>query len=212
MPPLVSLAELKGYLGITGTQDDSLIASVASNASIMVERDTGRVFAVSSNVTRRYSSNGQASLVIHDRPFVDGSRVVTLSGITRTEGTDVWFLTDRRNGDITVTIQLRYFDTTGAWYKNDPDWFSKNLDRYPFAYGAPNDLVIVGVEGHPVLPLDVFEWTRKLAALLYWQAKSGASGFVQTPTGDELDLTDQRPPGYARFVNDWKIHTAVAST
>ena len=75
-PPLVSLADLKTYLGLTGTADDSLIASCASNASIMVERDTGRVFAVSSNVTRKYSSNGEASIVIHDRPVTDTTRPV----------------------------------------------------------------------------------------------------------------------------------------
>jgi hypothetical protein len=212
MPPLVSLADLKSYLGLTGTNDDSLIASVASNASIMVERDTSRVFAVTSNVTRRYSSEGRAAVTIHDRPYSDSSRVVTLSGVTRTEGTDVWFLPDRRNGDISVTIQLRYFDRSGEWWKNDPDWFFKNLDHYPFSSGAPNDLVITGVEGHPVLPLDVYEWVRKLAVLLYWQAKAGGSGFVTSPTGEEFDLTAERPPGYERFVHDWKIRTAVAST
>ena len=39
--PLVTLAEVKAYLGVTGTQDDARIASAASNASIMAERDTG---------------------------------------------------------------------------------------------------------------------------------------------------------------------------
>lgn len=210
MAPLVSLAELKTYLGLTGTADDSIIASAASNASIMVERDTGRTFAVTSNVTRKYSTNGEALLTIHDRPVTDTTRVVTLTGVTLTETEGFWLLPDWRDNRTSTQIQLRYFDRSRAdWYKADPFWFDKNLDRYPFSQGTPNDLVITGVEGHPVLPLDVFEWVRRLAAFLYWQAKGGASGFVQSPEGQEFDLSADRPPGYERFVRDWILRTAV---
>jgi hypothetical protein len=210
MAPLVSLAEVKTYLGMTGTADDGLIASAASNASIMVERDTGRVFAVTSNVTRKYSTNGEASLTIHDRPISDATRVVTVDGTTMTEDTGYWMLPDWRDNLTSSTIQLRYYDRSRPdWYKADPMWFDKNLDHYPYSQGTPNDLVITGTEGHPVLPLDVFEWTRRLAAFLYWQAKGGASGFVQSPEGQEFDLSQDRPPGYERFVKDWTIKTAV---
>ena len=211
MAPLVSLAELKTYLGLTGTADDQIIASAASNASIMVERDTGRIFAVASNVTRKYSTNGEAVLTIHDRPVTDTTRTVTLIGAALTETEGYWLLPDWRDNLTSTSIQLRYFDRTRAdWYKVDPFWFDKNLDNYPYSQGSPNDLVITGVEGHPVLPLDVFEWTRRLAAFLYWQAKGGASGFVQSPEGFEFDLSQDRPPGYERFVKDWTLRTAVA--
>lgn len=212
MPPLVTLTELKDYLGVTGTADDLRIASAASNASIMAERDTGRVFAVSSNVTRRYSTDGQASLVIHDRPYSDPARTVSLGGAALVENTSVWFLPDRRNGAVSVTVQLRPFDRSRPdWYKAYPNWFDANLDspRW-YASGTPNDLVISGVEGHPSLPLDVKQAVLELAAFLYWQAKSGASGFVQTPQGDQVELGDY-PQAYKDMVRDWKIHTAVAS-
>lgn len=211
MPPLVTLTELKTYLGVTGTTDDLRIASAASNASIMAERDTGRVFAVTSNVTRRYSTDGQASLTIHDRPYSDGSRVVTLAGATMTEGTNVWFLPDRRNGDVSITVQLRHFDYGRSdWYKSDPQWFDKNLDRRNYIGGSPNDLVISGVEGHPTLPLDVKQGVLELAAFLYWNEKSGASGFVQTPQGDQVDLGEY-PEAYQLLVRNWKVRTAVAA-
>ena len=213
MPPtLITLDELKAYLGVTGTQDDVRIASAASNASVMAERDTGRVFAVSSNVTRRYSTDGQAALVIHDRPYSDSSRVVTLGGVTQTEDTSVWFLPDRRNGDVTATIQLRYFDTsTPDWYKVSPNWYDANLDspRY-LAYGSPNDLVITGVEGHPTLPLDVHQAVLELAAYLYWAERSGASGFVQTPQGDQVPIGTY-PQSYVDMVRNWRIRTAVSA-
>lgn len=211
MPPLVTLTELKEYLGVTGTADDLLIAAAASNASIMAERDTGRIFAVSSNVTRRYSTDGQSSLVVHDRPYADGSRTVTWHGATLTEGTNVWFLPDRRNGDVATTVQLRPFDTSRRdWYKSDPNWWDRNLDnRRWYGPGTPNDLVISGVEGHPTLPPDVKQAVTELAAYLYWQRKSGASGFVQTPQGDQVELGDY-PQSYKDMVRNWRIRTAVA--
>lgn len=210
MPPLVTLTELKAYLGVTGSQDDTRIASAASNASIMAERDTGRVFAVTSNVTRRYSTDGQSSLTIHDRPYSDSSRTITLQGATVTEGDSVWFLPDRRNGDVSVTIQLRHFDTSRAeWYKQDPYWFDKNLDSPRWWSGSPNDLVIQGVEGHPTLPLDVHQAVLELAAYLYWRERSGASGFVSTPQGDQVEL-GEFPQAYRDMVRNWRIRTAVA--
>ena len=206
--PLVTLTELKDYLGVTGTQDDQRIASAASNASIMAERDTGRTFAVASNVTRRYSTDGQASFIVHDRPYSDSSRTVSLNGVTLTDG--FWFIPDRRNGDVTARIQLRHFDQTGDWYKVDPQWWDKNLDGPRYSMGSPNDLVIVGVEGHPVLPPDVHQGVLELAAYLYWNEKSGASGFVQTPQGDQVELGEY-PQAYQNLVRNWRIRTAVAS-
>jgi hypothetical protein len=212
MPTLVTLDELKAYLGVTGTQDDVRIASAASNASAMAERDTGRTFAVASNITRRYSTDGQFSLVVHDMPYTDSSRVVTLGGVAQTEGTTYWLLPDRRNQDVSATIQLRHFDTSNPyWYKQYPGWFDSNLDnpRY-LASGAPNDLVIVGVVGHPTLPRDVHQGVLELAAFLYWNERSGASGFVQTPQGDQVAVGEY-PESYRELVRNWRIRTAVMS-
>ena len=209
--PLITLTELKTHLGVTGTVDDLRLAAAASNASYMAERDTGRTFAVASNVTRRYSTDGQALLTIHDRPYTDGTRTVILQGATLTEGSGVWFLPDRRSEDVTVHVQLRHFDTSRTdWYKADPAWFDKNLDRWRWASGAPNDLVITGVVGHPSLPPDVRQAVLELAAYLYWSAKSGASGFTQSPQGDEADLGDY-PESYKAMVRNWRIRTAVAA-
>lgn len=211
--PLVTLTEVKTMLGITGTGDDLLIASVASNASAMAEQDTSRIFAVTSNVTHRYSTDGQASLVIHDRPYNDATRVVTVNGVTMVEGTNVWFLPDRRNQDVSATIQLRYYDTSVPhWWAADPQWFDKNLDspRYLISSGSPNDLVITGTVGHPTLPNDVRMAVLELAAWLYWRAKGGASSYVSTLTGEEIDLS-VLPMVYQLMVRNWTIRTAVAS-
>jgi hypothetical protein len=206
--PLLTVSELKTWLGLTGSQDDTLLGTCADDAAAQAERDTGRVFAAASNVTRHYSTDGQASLVIHDRPYTDASRVVTLSGVTMTEGTDVWFLPDRRNPEVTTTIQLRYYDP--AAFRSDPMWWDRNLD-WQYARGAePNDLVISGIIGHPFPVDDIIHAVTELAAWYYYRAKSGASGVVTTPTGEPIELGDI-PPRYAAFVRNWAIRTAVAS-
>lgn len=207
--PIVSLDELKTYLGKTGTDDDVLLASIASNATVMAESDTGRYFSVTSNVTTRYSTDGQTSLVIHDRPYNDATRTVTLLGTALAEGTNVWFLTDRRNPDVTATIQLRSYDR--GWWAHSFAWFDGNLDspRYQAGTGTPNDLVITGTVGHPVIPADVKMAVTELAAWLYWRAKGGASGMVETLTGTEVDM-NLLPQSYQLMVKNWAIKTFVA--
>src|SRR5215207_8475741 len=129
MDPIVTLTELKTYLGITGTSDDGLLASCASNASITAERDTSRIFSVTSNKQHVYSTDDQSMLVIHDRPFNDATRVVVWQGVTLTEDQDYWMLQDRRNPAVSTTIQLRQFNRVGEWYKASPDWWDRNLDK-----------------------------------------------------------------------------------
>lgn len=210
MPPLPSLSDAKTYLGLTSTGDDALITERLATAVGMAERDTSRVIAASSNATTRYSTNGETIVAIHDRPYADGSRTVTWNGATMIEGTNVWFLPDRRDEGISTTIQIRPFDTVGEWYKADPYWWDKNLDsrRYGIS-GIPNDLVIAGIIGMPFPKQDVVGAILVLTSFLYWRAKSGASGVVTTPTGTEVLLADT-PPEYQAFVRDWRVRVAVA--
>lgn len=210
--PIVSMTEVKAYLGITTFADDALLASISSNATSMAERDTGRVFAVTSNVTRRYSTDGQASITIHDHPYNDATRVVKVNGVTMTEGTNVWFLPDRRNGDVSITLQFRFYDTSvPRWFTTDPNWFDANLDnpRYLASAGSPNDVLVTGTEGHPQVTGDVKEGVLELIGWLYQRAKGGVSGFGETLTGTDVDLS-LLPMAYQLLVRNWRIRTAVA--
>src|SRR4249920_1527282 len=121
--PIVSLAEVKTYLGLVGTADDQLIATCITAAEGRIEHDTGRVFAYSSNVTRTYSTDGAASLVIRDVPsYASNTSTVTLSGAVLAHGASFWLLPDRRNPEVSVTIQLRPFDQSrGDWFKAAPN-------------------------------------------------------------------------------------------
>lgn len=208
--PLPTRTDVKAYLGLTGTQDDTLIDLILPIGLAMAERDTGRTFAAASNTTRTYSTNGDAVVGIHDRPVTDGSRVITWNGATLVEGTSAWLLPDRRDPNISTMLQIRQFDTgRWDWYKADPFWFDKNLDRPRFPVGSPNDLSITGIIGIPFPRSEVVGAILVLDAFLYWRAKSGATGAAFTITGEEVSLA-QTPPEYQDFVRTWKVRTAVS--
>lgn len=211
MPSLPSVTDVKTYLGLTGSGDDTLITERIAAALGMAERDTGRVFASASNTTTVYSSNNENVVAIHDRPYTDASRVVTWNGATMTEGTDCWFLPDRRDPNVSTALQIRPFDTSQPdWYKADPYWFDKNLDRRRWPAGVPNDLSLRGIIGHPFPKADVTGAILVLTAFLYWRAKSGASGSAYDTVGDAVTLAET-PPEYQAFVRDWRVKTAVSS-
>jgi hypothetical protein len=204
-----SLADLKTYLGLTGSGDDALLTSSIASAIDQAEADTGRRFAYSSNTVQQWSSDGQSLVTIHDVPMTDATRVVTLGGVTVTEGTNGWFLPDRRNPDVSTTIQLYAFDRGGDWYKTDPAWFDKNLDiTWNRRGNTPQDLRITGFRGHPVWRADVTQEVTFLAAWFYWRAKSGASGVIQTPTGEEIDLGAE-PKSSPTFVRNWAVRPGI---
>ena len=208
MPLLPSLSDAKARLSLTTTGDDTLLTSILADAIAQAEHDTGRTFASSSNSTTTYSSDNNAYLTIHDRPMVDPSRVVSWNGVTLNEsGTspNVWFLPDRRDPNITASVQLRYFGSPGHSY----DAFGKNLDRPDYRSSAPNDLTITGIIGHPFPSQDVVGGILTLVQFLYWKAKAGGSGQVASPTGEIVDLAELDVL-YARWVERWRIRTAVA--
>lgn len=208
---LPTRSDLKAYLGLTTTNDDALIDQLLPIGLGLAERDTGRTFASGSNTTRTYSTNGDAVVQIHDRPVSDPSRVITWNGATLTEGTNAWFLPDRRDPNISTTLQIRQFDTTrGDWFKADPMWWDKNLDSWRFPLGSPNDLSITGIIGHPFPRNEVSGAILILDAYLYWRAKSGATGAAFTLTGEEVSLANT-PPEYQEFVRQWRLRTAVAN-
>jgi hypothetical protein len=208
---LPALADLKTYLGLTGSGDDALIAQLLPIGVAIAERDTGRTFASGSNTATTYSTNGMAMIPIHDRPVDDPSRTVTWNGATLVEGTNAWFLPDRRDPHISVNLQIRPFDTSRAdWYKADPQWFDKNLDNPRYPVGAPNDLVISGILGHPFPRSEVSGAILVLDAFLYWRAKSGATGAAFSITGESVSLAET-PPEYQMFVRNWRVNLGVAS-
>lgn len=208
MPP--SLSDLKAYLGITGSSEDTRLTVALASGIAQMESDTGRRFAAASNTSIPYSTNGEVLVSILDVPRSDPSRVVTWNGVALVENSTYWLLPDRRNPDISTQLQIGLFTDRPDAYKADPNWWDKNLDRFwNRRSGLPNDLTVQGIVGHPFWRNDVTEQALFLGAWFFWRAKSGASGVVQLPSGEEVDLGSQ-PIASPDFVRNWRVRTAVA--
>lgn len=212
MAVIPTYSEVKTYLSLTATTHDTLIQSLIPAAIAFLERQSGRYLSSSSNVQTRYSTDGQSALVIHDRPYVDPSRVITFNGTVLTEDTDVWFIQDRRNINVTTNIQLRQFVGQGEWYKADPGWWDKNLDYWAQRWGdsgMPNDLLITGIIGQPIISEDTKLAISAMTAYLFRQ-KDAAGNTTFSPAGAPMDMSEVPAP-VQQWIVDWRIRTAVAA-
>lgn len=209
-----TLEEVKQALQIpvSTTIHDAYIASLIAPAVAELERLSGRTISASSNVETVYSTDGASALVIHDRPWEDASRTVTLEGTALTGQQDYWFLQDRRSPHITAMIQLRAFTGSGEWYKADPMWWDKNLDYWNDRFGSgtqPSNLAISGIIGMPILTDDTWHAIREMTAYLF-RLKDAAGNTAFTPQGVILDLSDL-PSVVQQWIGNWQIRTAVAA-
>lgn len=208
-----TVEEVKTFLQISPltTTHDALLQQLIPAAVSNLEQLSGRRISSSSNVETIYSTNGESSVVIHDRPYSDPSRTVTMDGSTFTEGTDVWFIQDRRSEHITSTIQTRMFTGGGDGYKADPDWWHKNLDIWWGRYGEsgmPNNLAIRGIIGMPILTDDTWHAIVEMTGYLFRQ-KDSAANITFGPDGSILDIGDLPTPVQV-WITNWRIRTAVA--
>lgn len=210
---LPTTAEVKTFLQIQPgvVTHDALIASLIPTAVASLERLSGRKISSSSNQETVYSTDGASMLVIHDRPFQDPSRTVTLDGTALTLNQDVWFLQDRRDVNLTTMVQLRAFSGSGEWWKSDPEWFNKNLDIWAGRWGdggMPNNLSITGIIGMPFLSADTWHAIVAMTGHMF-KAKDAQANIIFTPEGEPLDLSDL-PSNVQQWLMSWRIRTAVA--
>ncbi|HEY6019948.1 MAG TPA: hypothetical protein VIY48_08595 [Candidatus Paceibacterota bacterium] len=75
---LTTLANVKQYLTITGTNQDALITPLIARESALVEAWTGRTFPSVSNVNKRLNGTGTSRLVLPDQPILSVSSLSIL--------------------------------------------------------------------------------------------------------------------------------------
>jgi len=68
---IVSVADLKAYLGITGTDEDARLATWAGAATAYVHTYTRRYFGAVEEVTEIYAGSGTPRLWLLENPVVD---------------------------------------------------------------------------------------------------------------------------------------------
>lgn len=212
-------ADVRGYLqqeSTSGRFSDAQLGSNIASATAFLQRETGRQFLKQSATAKTFTTLNRAIMFIPDLQSVSGA---TKAGAAIVSGTDFDLLPDRMSTGIYTGIQFRvpYGGGYGAWYKSDPLWWDKNLDRPNYAGGTgygyssePNDLVITGdwgyddTDGAIPLPFDAQHAIKVLAAFYTMRPQSVLAGAQVTPEGALLSYREL-PMEVRMFVDAWRL-------
>lgn len=213
-PSLVSEAAVRELLDLeqsgSSKYGSDLIGSNIRAASWMLERATRRIFRDESNLTLRFSTDGQARILI---PGLRTASTVTQNSSSLTVDESYWLIPDMQQTGLYTGIQVRPWATNsgGPWYLSIPDWWDRNLDSPYWTRGGgrpgalPNDLVITGAWGYTeaTLPEPVRDATKVLAAFKTLRPDAFLSGARVTETGI-YDLS-RFPIEVQSFIADWRL-------
>lgn len=178
---LVTLAQLKAYVDVSNTSDDSLLTSALSSAEAAVKAFTRRIFEPVT-MTRTYSSDAvRGNLLFLDEDLISATSItangrnVPLSNV----------VLEPRNAACYSMIRMK--QTVGDWLTDDD-----------------SEISVVGSWGYGAsVPNDIVQAVTRLAAWLYRQKDThadvpqptmGNSGVMVMPSGLPKDITQLLRP------------------
>lgn len=178
---IVTLSQLKAYLDVSNTSDDSLLTSALGSAEAAVKAFTRRIFEPVT-MTRTYDSDAvRGNLLFLDEDLISATSITA-------DGRDVPLgnvILEPRNAACSSMIRLKV--TSGNWLNSD--------------YG---EIAVVGLWGYGVsVPSDIVQAVTRLAAWLYRQKDThadvpqptmGNSGVMVMPSGLPKDITQLLRP------------------
>lgn len=141
----VTNTELKTYLGISGSGDDSLLTTLIAQAQAFLEQVTGRKFEASANTTRTFDAvrdvaedeDGTATLLILDHDLCG------INSITNGDGAVVSasdYVTEPRNDTPYWAIRLKSSSTVGWTHSNGPENAISISGKWAYSTTAPADV------------------------------------------------------------------------
>lgn len=170
-------ALLKTYLGITGSNDDTLLGTLIDRAQAMIDSHCHRTFEASANTSRTFDAgrdvNGAVLYLDYD--------LCSINSITNGDGTTVTtsqYTTEPRNE--TPYYAIRLLSSAGiAWtYSTDPEDAITISGKWAYSENAPNDIVHVAL---------------RLAGYLYRQRDNAADLDRAVIAGNATILPAQLP-------------------
>jgi hypothetical protein len=214
-PAAVTATSVREYLGLNAVSgeskySDTTIGSNIRAATWALARATGRVF-VDETATKKFTTNGAAYLTI---PGLRTASSISLQGTALTADSTYYLVPDVQQTGVYTGIQFRAFGTGrgGPWYLSNPEWFDRNLDRYPYgpwggSMSLPNDLTIAGSWGyasHDSTPEPYLHAVKVLAAYYTKRPDALLSGAISTDQGSIFDLS-RFPVEVRAFIEEWKV-------
>lgn len=187
------VGDLKGYLGITDSDDDALLATLISSADAMINADTGRVFEASTNTTRYLDAYAD---VIGDTLYLD-TDLCAITSITNGDGTTIsgsHYVTEPRNQTPYFAIKLK--PSSGKTWT-----VASNGD-------SENAITIVGRWAYSTsAPADIEQCSRRLAAYLYRQKDNANDLDRAIVAGNSTVLPSNLPSDIKQILKSYRRRT-----
>lgn len=155
-----SASDLKAYLGISSTADDTLIGSILTRAQKVIETECGRVFEASGDTTHTLDAIAD----VEDKTlYLDGD-LCSVTSVTNGDSVAVAsteYIPEPRN--VTPYYALTIKGSAGkSWgYTTDPENAITVVGKWAYSTTAPADIVHA---------------TIRLGAWMYRQKDSGMDG------------------------------------
>lgn len=177
----LTAADLKTYLGISSSSEDSLLTTLIAQAQKYIEEQVERVFEASGDTTRYFDYD---RCVLEDeqgrrlRLYLDGYDLCAITSVTNGDGTTVAsssYVTEPRNETPYQALRLKQSASVAWTYDDTPEDAISITGRWAYSTSAPTDVVMA---------------TRDLAVWLYRRrGQEGAS----------LDAPQVSPSGMMLF-------------
>lgn len=155
-----SASDLKAYLGITSTADDTLIGSILTRAQKIVETECGRVFEAASDSTHSLDA------------------IADVDGMTLYLDSDLCSVTSVTNGDSVAVASTEYIPDP----RNVTPYYALTMKgsagkSWTYSTDPENAITVVGKWAYSTsAPADIVHATIRLGAWMYRQKDSGMDG------------------------------------
>lgn len=147
--------DLKTYLGITGSGDDTLLTTLIGRAQVAVDRYCNRTFEASANTTRYFDAIGRHV----SGPYLYLDRdLCAINSVTNGDGATVTAYVTLPASD-TPYYALKLKTTSGVLWTYTTDWEGAIAINGKWAYST-------------TAPADIVQATTRLAAFYYRQKDS----------------------------------------
>lgn len=135
-----TVSDLKTYLGVTGTGDDTLLGDLIDRAQKIIESATDRVFEASADTTRYFDAidDVQGAVLWFDE---DLCAITTVTNGDSVEVASDEYVTQPRNSTPYDSIKLLSSSNKSWTYSTDPENAISVEGKWAFSTSPPDDIV-----------------------------------------------------------------------
>lgn len=186
-------AQVKSYLGITTTGDDTLIGNIIPRAQAFIDQYTNRAFEVTSNTSRYYTvgeDTDGAWLHINDE-IASISAIVTNADATSggTTLTTGQYITAPRNFGPYHGIKILSSSNLDWDYTNNAEMGVKLTGKFGYSTGVPSDIEHAAI---------------RMAAYYYRQKDAQVFDVTAIPDAGVITVPQGLPADVVRILNRYK--------